>query len=404
MSACASRSPAQPALQRAIIGMKIREIRIHSIQIPFTHRIAHGKASRSFCDSFIVEVASDSGKGYGEALVREYVSGALGGTTSGTDRLAVAAGIVQKLASPLALEDISWPLMRSYLETAAIEVNELPILCGLEGALLDCACREAGTDIFGLLEMRPRVTEIVYGGTLPIVPKEAMSMFIGLFRSFGVPNLRVKLGQDPSYADSTLRTAREAFGDGFDLRVDANASWSYNDFLAHIPVLRKHGVNLIEEPFGRGREENLRFVGDPSAKEFQLAADESALTPDDVRAIAAAGAFRIVNIRLAKNGGILRALRMRAAAWEHGLAIQVGCHVGETGILSAAGRATASLMPDALYVDGSYDEHLLSGNITTENFTFGIGGRAPVITGRRLGFEVDRAKLEEYSNDERACL
>ena len=384
--------------------MRIQDIRIYSIRIPFTLEVTHGKASRSSCDSFIVEVASDSGKGYGEALIRDYVSGSLGETSGGPDRLSVAAGIVRKLISPLAVDDISWPRMRSYLETATVEMNELPILCGLEGALLDCACRAAGADVFGLLQMPPAVSEVVYGGTLPILPREAMRRLIGLFRQYGVPNLRVKLGRDPAYADATLRMARAAFGAGFDLRVDANASWSYEDFRELLPVLRTHGVGLIEEPFGRGREENRRFVRDPAAKGLQLAADESALTPADVRAMAAEGTFRIVNIRLAKNGGLLRALRMRATARECGLAIQAGCHVGETGILSALGRAAASLMPDALYVDGSYDGHILAGNITTENFTFGIGGRAPVITGRRLGFEVNQAKLEEYSNGQRACL
>jgi L-alanine-DL-glutamate epimerase-like enolase superfamily enzyme len=171
-----------------------------------------------------------------------------------------------------------------------------------------------------------------------------------------------------------------------------------------LPLLRKYGVSMIEEPFGRDREENLQFVRDHAKEGFTLAADESAITPEDVHDIAAQGTFRLINIRLAKNGGVLRALGMRDAAREEGLAIHAGCHVGETGILSAEGRAAASLMPDALYVDGSYDAYLLAGNITRENYTFGPEGKAPILTGKRLGYDVEKAKLQEYANGQLNCL
>jgi muconate cycloisomerase len=95
---------------------------------------------------------------------------------------------------------------------------------------------------------------------------------------------------------------------------------------------------------------------------------------------------------------------MRTAARQVGLDLQAGCHVGETGILSAIGRAAASLMPDAVYVDGSYDGYILSGNITTESFTFGRGGKAPVLRGHRLGYEVDESKLKEYALGQCTCL
>jgi L-alanine-DL-glutamate epimerase-like enolase superfamily enzyme len=384
--------------------MKILDARLFSIHIPFTLEITHGMASRFACDSFILRITTDAGPGYGEALVRDYVSGGLGESADVQDRLAVAAGMLRTLASPLASREMSWADLRSFLETLPAKPHELPLLCGLEGALLDCACRAEGADIHALLGLAPARGEIAYGGTLPILPPEARKKFVGLFQKHGLPNLRVKLGRDLAYAGETLAMVRGAFGPGYDVRVDANASWSYEDALAMLPVLREHGVRLIEEPFGRDREENLRFVRDPAAAGFQLAADESALTPQDVSAPEFRRTFRLVNIRRAKNGGILRALRMRDAARAGGLDIQLGCHVGETGILSALGRTAASLLPDARYVDGSYDGYILSGNVTTESFTFGTGGRAPVITGNGCGYDVDEAKLEEYANGQLACF
>ena len=384
--------------------MKIKEARIYSITIPFTWEITHGMATRSSCDSFILEVATDAGTGYGEALSRDYVSGSLSETTGNPDRLAAAAGILRRLISPLAQKDLSWPELRLWLESVSVEHHELPLLCGLEGALLDCACRAEGTDIYGLIGTAPAMSEVIYGGTLPILPLKASRQFIDFFKSCRLPNIRVKLGREPVYADAILALVRGAFGDGFDIRVDANASWTLDDAREMLPLLRKYGVSMIEEPFGRHREQNLSFVRDHAKEGFSLAADESAITPEDVHAIAADGTFRLINIRLAKNGGMLRALAMRDAAREESLAIQAGCHVGETGILSAEGRAAASLMPDALYVDGSYDAYILAGNITRESYTFGHEGKAPIITGRRLGYDVEKAKLKEYSNGQCDCL
>ena len=56
-------------------------------------------------------------------------------------------------------------------------------------------------------------------------------------------------------------------------------------------------------------------------------------------------------------------------------------------------------MPEPVYVDGSYDSILLSDNLTTENFSFGARGLAAIIRGRRIGFEVDPAKVLLYSKD-----
>ncbi len=389
--------------------MRIIGVRLHELHIPFVLEFTHGMASRSACDSIIVEARTDTGKGFGEAIVRDYVSGELSGgtgegaTPGGSTRLAAAAAAVRKLASPLIGIDSSWADIRAFLEQAQADANELPILCGLEGAVLDCMCRETGNDVYDLLEMLPS-PEMRYGGTLPILPEKAAKRFLGLFKSFRLSNARVKLGRDPAYADMILGMARAAFGNEFDLRVDANACWSFEDAMAHLPLLRKHGIILIEEPFGRGREENLRFKDEPRARGFRLAADESALTVQDVEEMARDGTFDMVNVRLAKNGGLLRALRMARTARDGGLKFQIGCHVGETGILSAIGRVAVSLCPDAVYADGSYDSFILSDNITTQNYTFAAGGLAKIVRGRRMGHEVDEKKLEEYGNGKCECF
>ena len=94
---------------------------------------------------------------------------------------------------------------------------------------------------------------------------------------------------------------------------------------------------------------------------------------------------------------------MRLAAFAHaaGLGYQLGCHPGESGILSAAGRHWAASVAGIRYLEGSYDRHLFRRLVTNEDITFGYGGRAPALTAPGLGVTIDTAGLSELTTAER---
>jgi muconate cycloisomerase len=76
---------------------------------------------------------------------------------------------------------------------------------------------------------------------------------------------------------------------------------------------------------------------------------------------------------------------------------QLGCQVGETALLSAAGRHFAATVTDLKYVEGSYDRHLVHEPLGTEDISFRRGGWAPILTGGGLGVTIDPAALERVS-------
>ena len=78
---------------------------------------------------------------------------------------------------------------------------------------------------------------------------------------------------------------------------------------------------------------------------------------------------------------------------------QVGCQLGESGILSAAGRALCLLCRDAVYYDGSYDKFVLKENITSENVSFTTKGKAGPLNQPGLGIEVDPLHLKKMCYD-----
>ena len=81
-------------------------------------------------------------------------------------------------------------------------------------------------------------------------------------------------------------------------------------------------------------------------------------------------------------------------AHQSGLGYQLGCQVGETGILSAAGRHFAASVGGIRFLEGSFDRYLVRERLTAEDLTFGVGGYAPALSGPGLGVNIDRASLE----------
>jgi muconate cycloisomerase len=73
--------------------------------------------------------------------------------------------------------------------------------------------------------------------------------------------------------------------------------------------------------------------------------------------------------------------------------------VGETAILSAAGRHLAAYLKDLRFVEGSYSTHLLVEDISGKAIVFGPGGRADILTGVGLGITICEELLDKYAEN-----
>jgi muconate cycloisomerase len=122
--------------------------------------------------------------------------------------------------------------------------------------------------------------------------------------------------------------------------------------------------------------------------------DESLVSERDAQLAVDGKLCDAFNLRISKNGGMIPVLKLAKLAIDSGMGIQLGCHPGETGILSAAGRAIACSVRKLLYLEGSYDRHLLRRSVTREDITFGRGGRARRLTGPGLGVTVRPDELD----------
>lgn len=383
--------------------IKIEKAELFALDIPFKMDFTHARAKRLASDSLVLKI-SDSGKcGYGEAVIREYVSGRIDESNPTAPSLAASAEIIRKLLAPIAQEGLTLKDLERYVVSTEVKHNELPLLCAIETALIDLFCCKEESDIYDILSLPPVHTSVFYGGIIPLLPAEAGRQMLLLAKNLKLPNLKLKVGVDPSYNEAILKAARETLGDSFDLRVDVNGSWTMADALTNLKTLCRFNVKTIEEPFS-GKESISDLRTKAEAADFIFIADESVLTIEDLRSISKNKTYDMINIRLSKNGGIFRSLAIASEAEKLGIAYQLGCLVGETGILSAVGRVAASLMQSPRYVEGSYDRYLLSDNVVAEDISFGSNGHAPVLRNNQTGVRIKENKLAELSSEKLNCL
>jgi len=102
-------------------------------------------------------------------------------------------------------------------------------------------------------------------------------------------------------------------------------------------------------------------------------------------------------VRISKCGGLSRSLRIAGRAAAAGIGVQVGSQVGETAILSAAGRHLAAHLEQVAFVEGSYGTLLLTEDVSADPVRFGHRGEAALLSGAGLGARVLEDRLRKYA-------
>jgi L-alanine-DL-glutamate epimerase-like enolase superfamily enzyme len=139
--------------------------------------------------------------------------------------------------------------------------------------------------------------------------------------------------------------------------------------------LEELGVELLEEPLGRGETEALRRLA--ARTSVPLVADESARTAEEAAALRGCAAG--VNVKLSKCGGLRAARAMIAAARGCGLKVMLGCFIESSLGISAA--AQLARLADWLDLDGA----LLLGRDPFEGVRFARDARLRLTDEPGLG-------------------
>jgi L-Ala-D/L-Glu epimerase len=377
--------------------LKIVSLSAFHVRIPLRRAILHASNSRTETENLLIRCALENGTlGYGEGVPRDYVTGETVASdiellqrSSLSDQLVTCTDWAQAVA------------LAERFQLAAVPGDDR----GCAGNAARCAVELAMLDAYGQHFGQPlsQVTKIVapelhqpqawvrYSGAITSADGLKLRLASLGMRLYGFGSLKIKVGISGQNDVDRMHSVRRHAGREMKLRVDANEAWSANDVVARIRELEPFGITSVEQPVPHSQVDCLRTA----RREFltPIMLDESLCSRIDAERAVVDGTCDLFNLRLSKCGGFIATLRLAQYAHEHGIGCQIGCQVGETAILSAAGRHFATSVADLHYLEGSYDRHLVQESLGKLDLTFGRGGRAPALSGPGLSVSIDPAAL-----------
>lgn len=250
------------------------------------------------------------------------------------------------------------PYAREYIgRRLAMRPGEQGAKMAIDGALHDWLGKRLGEPTWRLFGLSPTCPPTSY--TIGIDSIEGTADRTR--RAHGFEVLKVKVGGPDDLA--RLEAVRE--NTKARVRIDGNEGWTLETARELMPVLVEMGVEFVEQPFPAADIDSFRALRELSPR-IPVIIDEGVKDLLDVGRVA--GYADGINIKLAKSGGIVEALRMIHAARALGLQVMIGCMIeSELGIAAAA--QIASLVD---YVD--LDGHLLIEHSPFTGLGFRDGG------------------------------
>lgn len=393
--------------------LHLATLTLHRLQIPMRFAFEHAAATRNVADPVIAVATAHAPfahlNGYGETLAREYVTGETAHT--------VMEDLQRVFAPRLAM------FSASNFAGALEAIDELPLefegrilhaaRCAIELALLDLAGKafgRAAADAAGWMGLpgfgahaagaRARFSGVVLGKS-----RIKLKWLLRLQLAYGLRDFKIKVAS--TGWEERLRWAAEVLRPWIvrrqvTLRADANGGWTLQEAQSAMELLQHCGVSALEQPLSPEDDVDLPWLAEQT--QCDLIADESLVTQADAGRLIEENKTRVFNIRLAKVGGLMPALRMARQVLSAGKDVQLGCLVGETGILSAAGLQFLQCCPRVRFVEGSFGTWLLQQDTTRPSVRFGVGGRVRGGQGGGLGVSVRPDALQRWCMERREVV
>jgi L-alanine-DL-glutamate epimerase-like enolase superfamily enzyme len=260
-------------------------------------------------------------------------------------------------------------------------------LAAIDTALWDLRCRRAGLPLYllagGAQERVPVYT--TEGGWLQLAAEELVEGALEA-KERGLRGVKLKIGK-PGVAEDTARVAavRAAVGPAFELMVDANQGLTFDGALRRARAMAGLDLAWIEEPLPADDVDGHARLA--AAGGVPLAVGESLYSPGGFRDYLVRGACSVVQVDVARIGGVTPWLKVAHLAEAFGL--PVAPH-----FLMELHVSLAAAVPNGRWVEHipQLDEVALNGvtihegcAVPPEEPGLGIEWNWPAIDQRRVG-------------------
>ena len=367
-------------------NVRIEELRFRELNIPFTVSFRHAAAERAQTSTVWIEAtAADGAVGFGESCPRPYVT---------NETVASARNFFTVHERALRTEIVSLSTLLLWSDEHRAEIDANPAAwCAIELALLDLIGRHRGQPVETVIGHEPLAGRFSYTAVLGDATPGAVAALAKRYYDLGFRDFKIKL----SGGDAHDREKLKVFGAWPDVRVRGDANNAWPDADAAIASLRALDFPFfaLEEPIARGQYEQLSRVS--RALGCPIVLDESFVRIEELACLGGPASQWILNVRVSKMGGLIRALRVVDAAIPRRLRIIVGAQVGETSLLTRAALTVARAAGPLLTgQEGAFGTHLLERDVCEPPLMFGAGGvidvsQYPALRAPGLGLGIARS-------------
>jgi O-succinylbenzoate synthase len=271
---------------------------------------------------------------------------------------------------------------------SGIRLNEMA-KATIETAIWDLFAQGAGTSLAAYLGGSK--SEIPVGISVGIQPSlDALVAKVDQYREAGYQRIKIKI--KPGYDVEPVRALRESFPN-MPLMVDANSAYGLGD-VELLQRLDPFDLMMIEQPLGAGDLIDHAELANQLATPICL--DESIRSVDDLRRAHKVGACTVVNLKIARVGGLAEALRIERFCRENGLDLWCGGLL-ETGVGRLYNIALTSLDGFTLPGDTAPSARYFDRDVLLEPVVFSRPGYLSVPQGLGAGAALDTDRLGEIT-------
>ncbi|NQW08928.1 MAG: cycloisomerase [Alphaproteobacteria bacterium] len=368
-------------------AQRIKDIRVHVVDIPAKTVHSHGSGDVGGINSAILEIVTDGGvTGWGEASPWPVFTGTVEASAA-----ALHVHLRPHLIGGNPLHVDKHMTMADKVIVGCPEAK-----AALETALLDIVGQLAGLPIVELVGGRHRDT-IPMSFSVANPDFDADLEDVARLYEDGVRLFKLKTGfGEHAFDVMRLDKLRNLYGDTVSLRIDYNQGLRAYDAIRTLRDLEAFRPAFIEQPVKMHERAALAEI--TRALDTPVMADESVFNPREAMAGVEMRMADIFALKIMKSGGIRRALEVASIARVGGIDVYGGC-MFETGIAHAAGTHLMAAIPDLhLGCEFYMPTYYMREDILTEPFPV-RGGQVHVPTSPGLGVAVDPGKLAKYRTE-----
>ena len=345
--------------------MKLSDITIEQLQIPFKIAFSHSSASRTMTDSVLVKASTEFNDGYGESCPREYV----------TNETYQSASTFFKTHKASLMESItSLESLKQWMTNHQNDIDKHPAAwCAIELAILDLLAKEQLCSVEKLLDLPELTGDYFYTAVLGDSSLESFSKLLAQYKAMGFSDYKIKLSGQLDHDKAKCDLIAEQIKNPR-MRCDANNLWNNSEQVIEYIKQLNHAFFALEEPLKACDYEGLTLIA--NTLNLKIILDESFVKQQQFDYLKDKPQNWIINIRISKMGGLLRALDIAEQAKHRGIACIAGAQVGETSILTRAAITLVNVYRDVIIAqEGGCGTYLLEKDISQPVLMFGLGGK-----------------------------